>query len=211
MLFTYSAELFSGEHIRYLLLLHTKNRSVSVLDLTDSNTALRETDAPFLGLTWWTTSRKVWSNTTCRNNGSIAKTPCGEQGGWMLQITIYDILNTGFYLNNIFFLPLLFSLYNPAHEWDNYMRLPSISCWVTEICQYPPECCDRRVELSSVCNSYMQKQEYWCTSNTEMPKLLPVGWWWSTLSPLTCRHTVFKLNAKSAPWFLLMTDIRSEF
>lgn len=103
MLFTYSAELFSGEHIRYLLLLHTKNRRVSVLDLTGSNTALRETDASFLGLTWWTTSRKVWSNTTCRNNGSIAKTPCGEQGGWMLQITIYGILNTGFYLNNIFF------------------------------------------------------------------------------------------------------------
>lgn len=59
MIFTYSAELFSGEHIRYLLLLQTEKRSVSVLDLTDSNTALRETDSTFLGPTWKTTSTKV--------------------------------------------------------------------------------------------------------------------------------------------------------
>lgn len=52
MIFTYSVELFSGEHIRHLLLLETKKRSASVLDLADSNTALTETDSTFLELTW---------------------------------------------------------------------------------------------------------------------------------------------------------------
>lgn len=125
------------------------------------------------------------------------KHPVGEQGGWMLQIIICGIFNTGLYLI-IYLLPLLFSLHNPAHKWDNYMRLPNISAEllksanillnaVTEEWNFPqyatPTCRKRSIVVHL----------------TKTPEQLPVGCWSSTSSPLACRHTS---HARCLNWML---------
>lgn len=87
-----------------------------------------------------------------------------------------------------FILPLLVSLYNPAHKWHTttwgFRLLPAELPVNTP--EHSPEHCDRRIKLSLVCTFWRQ---YRCVCNAEAPKLLPAGWWWSTTSLLIWRPT----------------------
>lgn len=107
------------------------NQKIAVLVfqiLTDSNTGLTETVLqiphffPVPGshmVNNFHESLKKQHNLQTKGQWRHRKNTWGENSeDKCCSITIYAILNKEFYLNELYFiLPLLFSLYNPAHRW----------------------------------------------------------------------------------------------
>lgn len=121
MLFTRSAELYSGERIGHLLPLKPKNSSGIVSDFnwfkqcTNRNSA---TNSPFLPNAWESYGEQL-DNLQKKGQWMHHKNTLWENSeDECCSNTIYVILNKEFHLNKFYFiLQLLFSLYNAGHKW----------------------------------------------------------------------------------------------